>query len=125
MADSDAVRQQRRRRHQAGDHTMCRRGCKDSRASVTIAKVPTGSGRDIDPSLALRDLAVGLQAAYRADPGNGLLARELRMTLLALRPSREAGVDDELAALMRDLARPVPASETEPWFQAGQSDDFG
>lgn len=112
MADSDAVRQQRRRHHQAGDHSMCRRGCKESRASVTIAEVPAGSGRDIDPSAALRDLAAGLQEAYRTDPGNGLLARELRMTLLALRPPRDAGVDDELAALMRDLARPVPFSET-------------
>jgi hypothetical protein len=97
---------------------MCGRGCSESRVAVTIAEVPAGTGRDIDPSAALRDLAAGLQAAYRADPGNGLLARELRMTLLALRPPRDAGVDAELAALMRDLGKPVP-------FEEAERDDFG
>jgi hypothetical protein len=36
---------------------------------------------------ALRALAVQLAAAYEADPGNALLARELRMTLQALVPA--------------------------------------
>jgi hypothetical protein len=107
VADSDAVRQMRRRRHRAGDHSTCRRGCRDARPSLRIAPLPAGSGKDLDSAAALRDLAAQLQEAYRADPANALLARELRQTLLALIPSREAGVDAELRELMADLARPV------------------
>jgi hypothetical protein len=107
MADSDAVRQMRRRHHKAGDHHLCRKGCQAARPSLSIAAKPGGSGEDLDPVAALRDLAADLQAAYRADPANALLAKELRTTLLALSPAREAGVDAELQALMADLARPV------------------
>lgn len=115
MADSDAVRQQRRRRHRAGDHSMCRRDCGDGGGSLRIAPVPAGAGRDLDPAAALRDLAVQLQAAYDADPGNALLAKELRTTLLALSPSREAGVDAEFKLLMQELSRPVPRDQDGDW----------
>jgi hypothetical protein len=115
MADSDAVRQQRRRRHRAGDHSMCRRGCQDARPSLKIAEVPAGSGESLDSAAALRDLAAQLQEAYRADPGNALLARELRNTLLVLMPSREAGVDAELRLLMGELSRPVPDGPPPSW----------
>jgi hypothetical protein len=119
MSDSSAVRQQRYRRHKAGDHSACRRGCNDARASRRKQVLPARSGEDLDPAAALRDLAAQLQAAYEADPGNGLLARELRQTLLVLMPSRDAGVDAELRALMADLSRPVPRSETGDWLDGG------
>jgi hypothetical protein len=107
MSDSDAVRQMRRRRHKGGDHSMCRRGCQDARASVRIAPVPAGSGEDLDPAAALRDLAAQLQAASAADPSNAILAREYRATLLALLPAGDAAVDREWQKLMADLSRPV------------------
>lgn len=119
MADSDAVRQARRRRHRQGDHSMCRRSCGDGRASPRIAEVPAGAGENLDSGAALRDLAAGLMAAYRADPGNALLAREARQTLLVLLPSREAGVEAEMALLMRELSRPVPYSESNSWRDDG------
>jgi hypothetical protein len=106
MADSDALRQQRFRRHRSGDHSICRRNCKDSRPSLKIAPLPAGSGKDLDPAAALRDLACQLQAAYRVDPANAVLARELRSTLLVLLPAPNAGIDAELKALMGDLSRP-------------------
>jgi hypothetical protein len=107
MGDSDAVRQMRRRRHKGGDHSMCRRACQDAQASVRIAPVPAGSGEDLDPAAALRDLAAQLQAASAADPANAILAREYRSTLLALLPSSDAAADAEWAAMMAELSRPV------------------
>jgi hypothetical protein len=67
----------------------------------------------------MRDLAVQLQAAYSADPGNALLARELRATLLALSPSQDAAADAEWKALMAEMSRPVPRSETKDWLDGG------
>jgi hypothetical protein len=107
MADSDALRQQRRRRHRAGDHSMCRRGCRDARLSPEIESVSSGSGEKVDPAVALRELAVRLQEASRVDPANALLAKELRATLLVLMPSREAVVDAEFRQLVAELGKPV------------------
>lgn len=83
MADSGALRVRRARMHKAGDHSLCRR-CAVVRdgAAVTLAAVPDAPG--LDALEELRALAGLLAAAYRADPGNALLARELRMTLQAL-----------------------------------------
>jgi hypothetical protein len=119
MADSDAVRQQRRRHHRAGDHSMCREGCQDSRGPVRIPVVAPGSGQDLDPAAALRDLAAQLQAAYAAAPDNALLAKELRQTLLALSPSPGAAADAEWRALMGEMARPVPRDQTGDWLDGG------
>jgi hypothetical protein len=119
MADSDAVRQQRRRRHRSGDHSMCRRGCQDARTSPRIAEVPSGSAENFDPAGALRALARRLEAAYGADPSNGLLAKELRQTLVLLLPTRDAAVDAEWKQIMGELSRPVPRSETPDWFDDG------
>jgi hypothetical protein len=116
MADSDAVRQARRRHHRAGDHSMCRQGCQVRGASVRIAPVPEGSGQNLDPSAALRDLAAQLRAACEADPSNAVLAREYRATLMALLPSPGAGIDGEFKALMAELSKPVPRSETGDWL---------
>jgi hypothetical protein len=113
MADSDALRQMRRRRHKQGDHHLCRDGCQNPQGSLRIVPVPPGSAENFDPASALRDLAAQLEQAYRADPANALLAKELRQTLLVLLPAREAGVDAELRQLMTDLGRPDPGPPRE------------
>ena len=115
-ADSDAVRQQRRRRHAQGDHTLCTRRCPAARSSAPIGEVPVSSGEKLDPAAALEELAALLMAAYRADPSNGALARELRTTLLSMPGARDTAVEDELAILGRFLSTPV---------QNGEPYDFG
>jgi hypothetical protein len=98
------VRQQRYRRHKAGDHSLCSRSrCQDARPSLKIAEVPAGSGGGLDPQAALRDLAVQLAAAYAADPANASLAKELRSTLLVLAPRQDEDVKAELVKLMTEL----------------------
>jgi hypothetical protein len=98
---------------------MCRQNCQDARPSLRIAPVPAGSGKDLDPAVSLRDLARQLEVAYRADPGNAVLARELRSTLLVLMPSVDAAMDHEWQQLMSTLSRPVPRSETRDWLDGG------
>ncbi len=56
-----------------------------------------------DPVAELRQLAAQLAGAYRADPGNALLARELRMTLQALMPQKAGNSDDDLDDLFGAL----------------------
>ena len=68
MADSDALRQRRRRAHLLGDHSMCRR-CPAVRGErLTVAEVEPGSV--IDPLAALNASAARLIALYEADPAN-------------------------------------------------------
>jgi hypothetical protein len=50
----------------------------------------------VDPRVSLERLAGRLEAAHEADPADAAVARELRVTLLALRGSGET-VDSELA----------------------------
>jgi hypothetical protein len=52
----------------------------------------------------MRLLAAQLAQAYRADPGNANLARELRMTLQALMGPGEA-VDSDLAEMFAAFRR--------------------
>jgi hypothetical protein len=92
MADSGALRQQRYKRHRAGDHSLCRR-C-DGRSAVAVPSVP-GDAR-VDPGASLEALAARLEAAHEADPGNAQIARELRATLMVLRG--EAAVGNEFLA---------------------------
>lgn len=80
MADSEAVRSRRKRAHAAGDHSLCRSGC----AALKLAAPPADVPPTEDPKAEMRLLAAQLAQAYRADPGNANLARELRMTLQAL-----------------------------------------
>jgi hypothetical protein len=54
-------------------------------------------GGEFDPEAELRRLADQLAEAYRQDPSNAALARELRATLLALPPGPEG--PDELELL--------------------------
>jgi hypothetical protein len=83
---------------------------------LKIVPVPAGSGKDLDPAVGLRDLAVQLQVAYRADPSNAVLARELRTTLLVLMPSKNADMDAQWKLLMGELSRPVQSRD---WFDDG------
>jgi hypothetical protein len=98
MPDSSTLRVQRHRRHIAGDHGICYPSrCPDAgRAAVRLVSVP-GSAEDLDPVLELRRSALRLIAACEAGPGNALLHRELRATLLAI--PADAGDDDPLAEL--------------------------
>lgn len=97
IADSEALRAQRSRKHKAGDHSLCVR-------CAAVRPKPTASVPVDDPAAALRELAGQLMAACRADPGNATLARELRMTLQALREPGE-GLDSELAEFLAGFSR--------------------
>ena len=55
----------------------------------------------------LRELAVRLRDAYAADPSNAALARELRVTLLAMARQRPEDRNPVLAELMA-MVREVP-----------------
>jgi hypothetical protein len=113
MADSGALRARRHRLHKAGDHTLCRAGCggsgpdrsgkpKLSVLDATSADFPGHDPGELDPAAEMRRLAAQLAAAYEADPGNALLARELRMTLQSLKPPQAA--DTGLEELLRGLS---------------------
>jgi hypothetical protein len=103
MADSGAVRQARHKRHQQGDHSMCRAGC----GRRVLAPVPadvqaafpvtSAAGDVLDPVVEMRALAVRLAGACSQDPSNAALARELRATLLALAGLAPAVSEDDRA----------------------------
>jgi hypothetical protein len=90
----------RSRAHKAGDHSLCVR-CAVLRTDpgVVAKAVPV-----TDPASGLRRLAGQLVVAYETDPGNALLARELRMTLQALMGPGET-VDSELAEMFTAFRR--------------------
>jgi hypothetical protein len=91
MPDSPTLRVQRHRRHAANDHSLCRADrCPDAgRAAVRLVAAP-GAAEGLDPALELRRSAARLAAACEANPGNALLARELRETLTRI-PSAGPG----------------------------------
>lgn len=98
MADSDALRARRARMHKAGDHSLCKR-C----AALTGAQEGHPLAQPVNDALGeLRRLAGRLVAAHEADPGNALIARELRMTLQALQAGGSKG-DDDLERLFAEL----------------------
>jgi hypothetical protein len=83
MADSEAVRSQRKRRHAAGDHGMCRpERCREAGRTL-VPVLPAG---EINPVAELEALVRRLIAISEADPANTAVARELRETLRALPP---------------------------------------
>jgi hypothetical protein len=92
MADSEAVRSRRKRLHAQGDHSMCspRRECAKPKLAAVVQMPAVGD--DFDPVVQMRELAGRLVAAHTQDPANAALARELRVTLLAL-PSAPEGPD--------------------------------
>jgi hypothetical protein len=79
MADSSALRSRRSRAHAAGDCSLCRHGPRS-----VVAVLPVAGDAPVDPRVSLEGLAARLEAAHKEDPGNALVARELRATLLAL-----------------------------------------
>jgi hypothetical protein len=96
VTDSDAVRSRRKRLHAAGDHSLCRhvlRGGAAAAAGLLVA-LPGPSGGPVDPHASLEALALRLEAAHEADPGNAMVARELRATLVTLSaPEDDLGFD--------------------------------
>ena len=99
MADSDALRMRRSRRHKAGDHSLCR-NC----AALKLAAPPGESPPVDDPMAEMRRLAGRVVTAHEKDPGNANLAREVRMTLQALMGPGEA-VDSDLAEMFAAFRR--------------------
>lgn len=94
----------RSRAHKAGDHSLCTSRC--AAVSGKTAAAGVAQARPVaDPVAELRQLAGTLAQAYRTDPGNALLARELRMTLQALagRGTGPEGQDDDLRDLFAEL----------------------
>jgi hypothetical protein len=90
----------RSRAHAAGDHSLCRR-CAVKRAETATSEGPVPVS---DAEAELRVLAGQLAAAYGREPGNALLARELRMTLQALLPAAGGQtLDGELDDLFAGL----------------------
>lgn len=104
MADSEALRQRRRKAHVHGDHSLCRR-CTvvKPRPVFPVADLAPGSGEVTDAAGELRQLAYRLVAAHQADPANGILAKELRSTLVALLPKGEGKADADLTGLFGAL----------------------
>src|SRR6266516_2214179 len=98
MADSDAVRSRRKRRHAAGDHSFCRR-C-DARRAVVV--VPAGGDSAVDARTMLEALARRLEAAHEADPADAQVARELRACLVVLMGPEQA-VDGELGKFFAEF----------------------
>ena len=96
MADPASLRVRRARHHKAGDHSLCKR-CAAVRGELPAGEPVT------DPKAEMRQLAGSLALAYRADTGNALLARELRMTLQALIGGGGNPADDELDDLFAEL----------------------
>jgi hypothetical protein len=96
VADSGSVRTRRYRLHQAGDHSLCKQCAALREPSGPVTPAELGA-----PAAELRELAARLAGAHRADPGNALLGRELRLTLQALMGGEQA--DGELAALFAEL----------------------
>jgi hypothetical protein len=94
-ADSDALRSRRKRAHASGDHSLCRRNCGVTVTPARIAELsPARGDNPVNPRASLRSLALRLEAAHEADPANAMVARELRVTLLALAGDAPAGEDD-------------------------------
>jgi hypothetical protein len=89
----------RSRAHKAGDHSLCKR-CAVLRADPAAVRL---AAPVTDPVAGLRLLAGQLSAAYGTDTGNALLARELRMTLQALMPSKAGSVDGDLSELFAEF----------------------
>jgi hypothetical protein len=97
----------RSRAHKAGDHSLCRRcpavrGESGPPRDVTLLPAPAPAP-EFDPAAEMRQLAAELHEAYRADTSNGVLARELRMTLAELMPKGSPQADADLTGLFSAL----------------------
>jgi hypothetical protein len=105
MPDSNAVRSRRKRLHAEGNHSECTSRCAARRLRLAPPPAAVPYAGDFDARAELERLAVRLHEAYRADPGNAALARETRVTLLAL--AADAPQEDpEMAEFFRSLSEP-------------------
>jgi hypothetical protein len=105
VADSDALRQRRRKAHVQGDHSLCRR-CPAVVKGPPVARLPdlpAGHGEVADARAELRQLAYRMAEAHRADPSNAILGAELRKTLLELMPKGKPEADADLTGLFGAL----------------------
>jgi hypothetical protein len=110
LADSEALRARRSRKHRAGDHSLCRR-CAAVRGTVSIdngthvdfAPIQPPDAPGLDPSAEMRDLAARMVGAHRLDPANAILGAELRKTLLELMPKGKPEADADLTGLFGSL----------------------
>jgi hypothetical protein len=66
-----------------------------------MPEVPAGSG-DLDVRRSMTELAKRLEAAHEADPGNAMVARELRATLQALAGGGGRPAEDLVDRLRRE-----------------------
>jgi hypothetical protein len=106
MADSDALRQRRRRQHVAGNHALCRRDCGKNQPvlrSLPEVREDAAGSAEFNPAARMRELAEQMREACAANPGDAMLAREYRLTLQALTPEKKA--DDDLAGLLASMQR--------------------
>ena len=68
-------------------------------------EIPLSAGGEVwNPQAEMRQLAAQLVSAYRADPGNAALAKELRLTLQALMGGGKGSGDDDIAALFAEFS---------------------
>jgi hypothetical protein len=95
IADPPALRMRRSRAHKGGDHSLCRSACATVKLAAPLPDVTPAT----DPKAEMQALAGLLAQAYKSDPGNASLARELRMTLQALMGPGDA-VDPALAEIL-------------------------
>jgi hypothetical protein len=115
VADSDVVRQRRRRAHRSGDHSLCLSECERQPDTVlTAARTELERAGRLDTYLG----AVALVLAERIDqsvgasPGLASLVRQLRATMGAALAGAEPVADplDQLRA-RRDHVRAAGTSD--------------
>jgi hypothetical protein len=111
MADSGSLRVRRHRQHKAGNHALCRPGCggktQGRRTSAEIRQDSVDSGEILEPQAAMADLAKQLRAACEANPGDAVLAREYRLTLMELAKGGDRDGPDPFAEIVAQLTAPA------------------
>jgi hypothetical protein len=105
LADSGALRQRRSKAHKAGDHSLCGNRCRVTKGvKPVLSIVPQAApGPGFDPAAEMRRHAQRLIAACEAEPGNAMLAGELRKTLAELMPKGSRNADADLTGLFAAL----------------------
>jgi hypothetical protein len=74
---------------------MCRRNCGIAAVPAPVTELPASSGGiPLDPQASLTALALRLEAAHEQDPGNAMVARELRATLMVIAGAGAPAEDD-------------------------------
>lgn len=103
MADSEAVRSARYRRHRRGNHEMCLHPLAESEDQA--AEVDPGQ---IDPVAVLRSVVVRLMAVSEAEPRNVPIAHELRMAVSELARLEPPAPPSDPLDVLREMMDGVP-----------------